>query len=93
MLATTAFPARAFLLFLLSPGQISSANDTPTNIAAYYYPWYVPSHRWDQGYLREKLDPPHKPFLGEYNMQDPAIADQHAQWANHYGISQFICSW
>ena len=71
-----------------------AANDNPKiQIAAYYYPWYTPSHPWDQGYLRQNLLPPHQPFLGEYNQQDSAIVDQQVQWANQYGISQFISSW
>ena len=96
MLTTKAYPfSWTLALVLLLLGQHSSANenDTPIEIAAYYYPWYVPHHPWSQGYLREKLDPPQEPLLGEYNMQHAEIVTQHAQWANQYGISQFICSW
>ncbi|CAB9499620.1 Glycoprotein endo-alpha-1,2-mannosidase-like protein [Seminavis robusta] len=71
------------------------ATDSSVEIAAYYYPWYDgnDNFHWDQGFLRSKLEIPQRPFLGRYTLEDPATVDQHLEWANEYGISQFICSW
>jgi len=78
------------LLFLLFLPISLPAQDI--HIAAYYYPWYGNKH-WKAGYIRQQLDPPQQPLLGEYKSQDKAVIRQHQQWSEAYGIDSWICSW
>jgi glycoprotein endo-alpha-1,2-mannosidase len=84
---------RMFVLGSFSTGPHVSSE--AVQIAVYYYPWYdgKKDYHWDGGYLRSKLAFPQTPLLGQYDLQDPAVANKHLEWANRYGISQFICSW
>jgi len=63
------------------------------SIGVYYYAWYETPQNW-RGYLREKLQHPQKPWLGEYNnVHSQTVIDQHLKWAHQYNISHVICSW
>ena len=62
-------------------------------IGAFYYPWYGTNIHWRNGYLRGKLKPAQKPYLGEYECSDPRVAEQHIKWAKEYGIDYFLISW
>lgn len=53
-------------------------------VGAYYYHWY-PSN-FNQGYLRNQLDPPQLPVLGHYDSADPKVAEKHIAWASRYGV-------
>ncbi len=59
--------------------------DNPIPIMAYYYIWFN-QQSWD----RAKTD---FPILGRYSSDDPAVMQQHIQWAKNAGISGFIVSW
>ena len=48
---------------------------------------------WQEGYLRNQLDMPQQPLLGEYDSRDPQVIARHLQWAQQYGIDTFIVSW
>ena len=69
-----------YLIFKPTP----PINDSGYLVGAYYYGWYPGN--FHQGYLRNKLDPPQYPVLGEYDSSDPKVAEQHIAWASRYGI-------
>ena len=63
-------------------------------IGAYYYPWWGnPSNVHWPNNVRDLLETRQEPFLGEYFNQNASIVNQHLQWANDYGISQFVAAW
>lgn len=59
---------------------------------AYYYPWYSHDFHGHQ-YVRERLDPPQKPELGDYNDRDPEVIAKHIQWSVYAGIDFWAASW
>ena len=63
----------------------------PFLVGAHYYVWY-PSN-FDQGFLRDVLEPPQAPALGRYNSRSPAVAEQHIAWAASAGIDFFTLDW
>ena len=80
---------------LLLQCALTFGTDVP-QIGAYYYPWWgnPQNPHWQDGYLREYLEPqPQEPMLGEYFNHDPAVTDQHLQWAHQYGITQLVAAW
>jgi hypothetical protein len=60
-------------------------------VGAHYYHWYPGN--WDVGTLRAQLDPPQEPALGRYDLTDPAVAEQHIEWASAHGIDFFTLDW
>ena len=55
-------------------------------MGAYWYPWYSRDRHWQEGYVA-------MPLLGEYDMTDPVVIDQHIDWATGHGIDFFAASW
>mmetsp|Transcript_19327 Transcript_19327/g.29792 ORF Transcript_19327/g.29792 Transcript_19327/m.29792 type:complete len:439 (+) Transcript_19327:124-1440(+) len=55
-------------------------------ILAYYYPWYNRDDWSRHGYQDE-------PLLGKYGTDEPAIAEQHNEWANRAGIDAWVVSY
>jgi hypothetical protein len=53
---------------------------------AYYYPWYYQGD-WSRHEIQDI------PLLGLYGTDDPAIAEQHIEWAIRAGISSWVVSW
>lgn len=53
-------------------------------VAAHYYTWFEEAFK--NGYLRGHLVPPQQPELGQYSGFDPAVPEQHIDWAAEYGI-------
>ncbi len=80
LLAVGLFCFAGYLVFKPAP----PINDQRYLVGAYYYGWY-PSN-FNQGYLREKLNPPQLPVLGRYDSLDPKVAEQHIAWASRYGL-------
>jgi glycoprotein endo-alpha-1,2-mannosidase len=62
-----------------------------TLVGAHYYHWYPGN--WAQGTLRAQLDPPQQPELGHYDSAEPAVAEQHIEWASAHGIDFFTLDW
>ncbi len=60
-------------------------------IGAHYYHWYPGN--WGPGTLRAQLDPPQEQVLGHYDSTDPAVAEQHIEWASEHGIDVFTLDW
>jgi len=71
---------------------------------AFYYPWYgVPEGpggagktvHWGKIDARNKdiAASTHYPTLGAYDSHDPAVIEQHCQWAKAAHIDTFIVSW
>ena len=86
----------------VAPGEISAEraaalgagpDDFPAHplVGAHYHVWY-PSN-FDQGFLRDALVPPQQPALGRYHSDDPAVAEQHIEWASAAGIDFFTIDW
>lgn len=65
--------------------------DGPFLVGAHYYVWY-PSN-FEQGFLRNVLDPRQEPALGRYDSRSPAVAEQHIAWAASAGIDFFTLDW
>lgn len=61
-------------------------------VGAYYYTWF-PHNFYSYGYLRKYIDPPQIPVLGQYKSDDPAVAEQHIEWASTHGINFFAIDW
>lgn len=56
-------------------------------LGAHYYQWFP--RNFSQGYLREKLSPPHSLLLGEYNSLSDEIIRQQINSASRAGIDFF----
>eukprot|EP00978_Attheya_sp_CCMP212_P019101 scaffold53096_cov53-Attheya_sp.AAC.1 len=52
---------------------------------SYYYPWYNQGD-WSRHEIQDI------PELGLYGTDDPALAEQHIEWAIHAGISSWVVS-
>lgn len=60
-------------------------------VGAHYHVWY-PSN-FDQGFLRERLEPPQQPALGRYRSDDPSVAERQIEWASSAGVDFFTLDW
>jgi glycoprotein endo-alpha-1,2-mannosidase len=88
-----------------SPTNVESDTPTPsfsasytssTNsllIAACYYPWYRPNSHWAGSNLRDNLQPPQPPQLGNYDCMDQSVISQHVSWSKQAGIDFWVSSW
>jgi len=63
-----------------------------TKIGVYYYPWHGSDFHGGK-YLREFLNPPQFPSLGEYDDTQGATIQQHYEWTLYAQISVWIASW
>ena len=63
----------------------------PMLVGAHYYSWFP--ENWGGSYIGQKLVPPMKPELGEYDSSDPAVFQRHVAWAQDAGIDFFIFDW
>lgn len=61
-------------------------------VGVYYYPWHGPDFHGG-GYLREFLDPPQEPLLGEYDDTKPSVIKKHLAWSMKAGINLWVTSW
>lgn len=61
----------------------------------YYYPWYSNAwgHEWAGEFVRDYVNPPQAPLLGEYDSRDASVIRQHLDWCKEYGINLWVCSW
>ena len=70
----------------------------PLLVGAYYYPWWgdnrndIPFHN-GEGYVREFLNPPQLPALGEYDDSNTTVIEQHVRWSVEANIGVWISSW
>ncbi|MBP7053335.1 MAG: hypothetical protein KBE65_20190 [Phycisphaerae bacterium] len=73
-------------------------------VMAFYYPWYgTPDGPGGSGRTihwgqidtadHDISESTHYPALGAYDSHDPAVIDQHCQWAKAAHIDTFIVSW
>jgi len=78
-----------------SPSTSPSTNNPTQNptykpwesmLLAYYYPWYIRDDWSRHGYQDE-------PLLGKYGTDEPAIAEQHIEWAERAGIDAWVVSY
>jgi glycoprotein endo-alpha-1,2-mannosidase len=85
-----------------SPVPTESPSSAPTyipvkpskiTVGVYYYPWYYDDFHVDGGYLREQLDPPQLPVLGEYNDQESSVITQHLAWSRQANVQLWVTSW
>jgi glycoprotein endo-alpha-1,2-mannosidase len=67
----------------------------PSNltVGVYYYPWYYDDFHRHRSYLRQELDPPQRPVLGEYNDHDPVVIAQHLAWSRQANVKLWVTSW
>ncbi|WP_254279323.1 glycoside hydrolase family 99-like domain-containing protein [Haloarcula marina] len=75
--------AGASMLESLATESVSDSQDV--TVGAHYYPWFR-EQAWAKGYAGT-------PTLGEYNSRNPAVIDQHVQWAEQSGIDFLSMSW
>lgn len=82
-----------------SAANIENTNPPP-DVGVYYYPgWNSQNRNWkDLKGLPDSRSPgrpwpEREPLLGYYAEEDRNIAEQHARWANQYGISFFAYDW
>ena len=66
--------------------------DSPYTVGVYYYPWYAGDFHGG-GYMREHLQPPQPPSLGEYDDRAPEVIAQHLQWSRAANVSLWVSSW
>lgn len=64
----------------------TSTSGSDRLIGAHYYTWYGPNNHWSNGYRGT-------PTLGEYDSKDPAVIEQHVEWAANNGIDWFNATW
>jgi glycoprotein endo-alpha-1,2-mannosidase len=77
-------------IILISGIPVSLEHEENVKIGAYYYIWYgLPPPLID--HWNETIKG--KPFLGKYNSNDSAIADQHILLAKQHEIDFFAVSW
>lgn len=86
-----------------TPSMSPSASISPTvndtvvpgelMVGAYYYPWHADDFHRGYGYLREDLEPPQLPELGEYDDRDRGVIWQHLRWSRQANINLWITSW
>ena len=62
-------------------------------VGAYYYPWHADDFHNDEGYLRQDLNPPQQPQLGEYDDRSPSVITQHLHWSRQANINLWVTSW
>jgi glycoprotein endo-alpha-1,2-mannosidase len=81
----------------LSNGDTLTGYDYSANtdylVGVYYYPWHGENFHNNGGYMRQDLQPPHQPALGEYNDSDPAVIAQHMSWFRKANIGLLVTSW
>ncbi len=80
-----------FLLAVLTYGRFRSRGSGPFLTGAHYYVWFPAN--FDDGFLRNALEPPQAPVLGRYSSLSPAVAEQHISWAVEAGIQFFTLNW
>ena len=68
------------------------AQEIDYNVGVHYYPWHYNDFHGGQ-YLREHVQPPQSPVLGEYNDREPAIIAAHLDWSRGAGIDFWSASW
>ena len=77
---------------------------TPHRVMAFYYPWYGTADgpggngqtvHWGRidARARDIEASTHYPSLGAYDSHDPALIEQHCQWAKGANIDTLILSW
>ena len=80
------------------------ASQIERRVLAFYYPWYGivsgpggagKTVHWGKIDARNKdiAASTHYPALGAYDSHDPAVIEQHCQWAKAAHIDTFIVSW
>ncbi|MBN1997230.1 glycoside hydrolase family 99-like domain-containing protein [candidate division KSB1 bacterium] len=70
-----------------------SLTDSKLVVGTCYYPWYTGGQHWNSTYMRDKLNPPQPPFLGEYDCASSGIISQHVKWCVNSKIDFWISSW
>ena len=68
------------------------ALDSAYTVGVYYYPWYACDFHGGR-YMREHLQPPQPPSLGEYDDRAPEVIAQHLQWSRAANVSLWVASW
>ena len=77
-------------IILISGVPVSLEHEENVKVGAYYYIWYgLPPPLID--HWNETIKG--TPFLGKYNSNDSAVADQHILLAKQHGIDFFAVSW
>lgn len=56
-------------------------------VGAHYYTWFPEA--FDNGFLRDELDPSQEPVLGRYTSWSSENAARHIEWASAHGIDFF----
>ncbi len=72
-------------------GPLSRTSVTPVLVGAHYYSWFP--ENWVASYIGQKLVPPMRPALGEYQSDSAAVFAKHVEWAKSSGIDFFIFDW
>ena len=69
-----------------------STTSSTYTVGVYYYPWYGDDFHGGR-YLREHLQPPQLPSLGEYDDRDSEVIAQHLRWSRDANVSLWVASW
>lgn len=69
------------------------AEQDPLTMGVYYYPWHADDFHRGDGYIRQDLQPPQEPELGEYDDRDPEVVLQHLEWSRQANIGLWVTSW
>jgi glycoprotein endo-alpha-1,2-mannosidase len=75
-----------------APSQ-NSASRSNITVGVYYYPWHGDNFHNGGGYLRNQLDPPQLPELGEYDDTKDETIQQHLSWSRQANINLWVASW
>ena len=74
------------------PNPENPVTDSIYTVGVYYYPWYAGDFHGGR-YMREHLQPPQPPSLGEYDDRTPEVIGQHLAWSRAANVSLWVASW
>ncbi|MBN1507314.1 MAG: hypothetical protein JW955_10735 [Sedimentisphaerales bacterium] len=89
---------------VVEPNAVVPPAQVERRVLTFYYPWYgVPDGPGGAGRTvhwgtinarnRDISESTHYPALGAYDSHDPAVVEQHCQWAEAAHLDAFIVSW
>ena len=83
-------PIRCLVVFFIFCFLVGCSQDIQKHqaerylVGAHYYLWHP--QNFQQGFLRQKLNPKQFPQLGLYRSNDIKVTEQHIRWCSEYGI-------
>jgi glycoprotein endo-alpha-1,2-mannosidase len=75
------------------PNEGTPASPSDLLVGAYYYPRHGSNFHNGGGYMRNQLEPPQMPALGEYDDSKAETIAQHLKWSRQANIGLWVTSW